>query len=109
MAKWKLNQSGLQGSFEYESGQAVGESAWKLYQDERPFLEQAKRDREATQLENNSHMRKFATIPELVAIEINEKYGLDIHSPDFFQDMDKKAKFFSVIQQDYPYLVVNKR
>ena len=109
MAKWKLNQSGLTGGFEYDSGSATGDSFWKFHQDEKPFLEQAKRDREATQKTNAMGMKKFATIPEIVAIEVNYKYGLDIHDPNFFHDDDKKAKFFTIIQTEYPHLVVNKR
>ena len=108
MAKWKLNQSGLQAGFEYDSGAATGESTWKLYQDEKPFLEQAKMERELGSKKNDKNYRKFATIPEIVAIEINQKYGIDLHAPDFFADVDKKAKFFQIIRQDYPHLVVNK-
>ena len=109
MAKWKLNQAGLQAGFEYDSGSATGDSYWKLYQDERPFLEQAKRDREQTQKSNSMGAKKFATIPEIVAIELNTKWGIDIHAPDFLHDDDKKAKFFQIIQTEYPHLVVNNR
>ena len=109
MAKWKLNQAGLQAGFEYESGQSTGESSWQLYQDERPFLEQAKRDREAGTKDTNMNHKKFATIPEIVAIELKEKWGVDIHSTTFMDDIDMKAKFFTLIQTEYPHLVVNKR
>ena len=107
MAKWKINQSGIQAGFEYEG--AAGESHWQIYQDERPFLEQAKRDREAGTKKTHMNHKKFATIPEIVAIELKEKYGVDIHSLTFMDDVDMKAKFFTIIQQDYPHLVVNKR
>ena len=107
MARWKLNQAGLQGSFEYDAGAKTGESIWRFEQDEKPFLEQAKRDREAGTKDTNSGYRKFATIPEIVAIEINAKYGIDVHDPTFFADIDKKAKFFTIIRTEYPHLVVN--
>lgn len=109
MAKWKFGnqQAGAKATFEYESGSSTGESTWSFEQDERPFLEQAKIDRERGTLDNNSSMRKFATIPEIVAIEIKDKYGVDLHHPDFMQDIDQKAKFFSIIRSDYSYLVVN--
>ena len=107
MAKWKINQAGVQAGFEYEGGS--GESHWKLYQDERPFLEQAKREREQGTKKTHMNHKKFATIPEIVAIEIKEKYGVDIHSLTFMDDQDAKAKFFAVVQSDYPHLVVNKR
>ena len=109
MAKWKLNQAGLQAGFDYESGAATGESNWQIYQDEKPFLEQAKRDREAGTKANSMGAKKFATIPEIVAIELNSKWGIDIHAADFLHDDDKKAKFFTIIQTEYPHLVVNKR
>ena len=107
MAKWKINQAGLQAGIEYEG--AAGESHWQMYQDERPFLEQAKRDREAGTKKTHHNHKKFATIPEIVAIELKEKHGVDIHSTTFMNDDDMKAKFFTLIQQNYPHLVVNKR
>ena len=109
MAKWKLNQAGLKAGFQYDSGSATGESFWRLEQDEKPFLEQAKREREEGTKANVMGAKKFATIPEIVAIELNSKWGIDIHAPDFLHDDDKKAKFFTIIQTEYPHLVVNKR
>ena len=107
MAKWKMSNGITPATFEYDSGSAVGDANWSYTQDETPFLEEAKRDREAIQKDNNSKMRKFATIPEIVAIEIKMNHGIDIHAPDFMYDEDKKAKFFSIIRSDYAYLVVN--
>ena len=107
MAKWKLNQAGLQGAIQYDG--SVGDSHWQLYQDERPFLEQAKRERELGTKKTHHNHKKFATIPEIVAIEIKEKYGIDLHSLTFMDDLDAKARFMTIIQQDYPHLVVNKR
>ena len=107
MAKWKINQAGLQAGIEYNG--AAGESHWKMYQDERPFLEQAKRERELGTKKTHHNHKKFATIPEIVAIEIKEKYGIDLHSLTFMDDVDAKAKFFTIIQTDDPPLVVNRR
>ena len=48
MAKWvaKSKTGGtLQGAIEY-TGDRAGESHFKIYQDEKPFIEQAKIDRE---------------------------------------------------------------
>ena len=107
MAKWKINQAGLKSGFEYDSGTFIGESSWRLEQDERPFLQQAKEDREAGTKNNILGAKKFATIPEIVAIEINYKYGIDIHAPDIFHDKDKMKKFKAIIAADYPHLIVN--
>ena len=109
MAKWKLNQAGLQGDFQYDNNSSDGSAHWRFEQDERPFLEQAKRDRELGNKKTHMNHKKFATIPEIVSIEILNKYGIDIHSLTFMDDVDAKAKFFTIIQQDYPHLVVNKR
>ena len=109
MAKWKLNQAGLQGDFQYDNNSSDGSAHWRFEQDERPFLEQAKRDRELGNKKTHMNHKKFATIPEIVSIEILNKYGIDIHSLTFMDDQDAKAKFFTIIQQDYPHLVVNKR
>ena len=105
MAKWTVapkSSSSLVGSIQYEGDK--GDSHWQIYQDEKPFLEQAKRDREASK-KSDAGYKKFATIPDIVSIEIKEKYGLDIHSPDFFHDTDKKARFMTIIKQNYPYLL----
>jgi hypothetical protein len=109
MAKWKINQAGLKSEFNYQTGDRDGEAVWRFEQDERPFLEQAAREREMGYLDNNSKMKKFATIPEIVAIDIKLKHGIDIHEPDFLHDDEKKAKFFSIIQNDYSHLVINNR
>lgn len=108
MAKWKVggkkNPSSLQGQFEYESGKATGESRWQIYQDEKPFLEQAKLEREADHKKDVGY-RKFATIPDIVAIEILQNHGIDLHDPDTMQDKNLMSKFRGIIKRDYPYLL----
>lgn len=107
MAKWKVSpetvNNGLYGSIDYTDS----ESRWEVYQDEKPFLDEVKREREAGLKENASGLRKFATIPDLVAIEILEKYGLDIHHPNFMQDPHSLKKLKYIITVDYPYLIIN--
>lgn len=106
MAKWKINQAGLKGEFMYEQGV---EGVWQYEQDEHPFLAQAAREREMGTKKTANNHKKFATIPEIVAIEIKTKYGIDLHSLTFMDDLDAKARFMTIIQQEYPHLVVNKR
>jgi len=80
----------------------------QVKQDIQPYLDAVKRDRE--NLENNnqkSHYRKFATIPDVVAIEILEKYGLDIHAPTFMKDKDSVKKLKNIIITEYPELIVS--
>jgi len=104
MAKWKVRPGTINNSMYGEVDYTDDESRWKIYQDETPFIEQAKMDRE-TQSSKNMGYKKFATIPEIVAIEVLKNYGIDIHDPSFLHDVDKKAKFMSIIKQDYPHLL----
>ena len=111
MATWKVKPGtggSLAGGFEYESGKAVGESTWQVYQDEKPFVEQAKLDRELGLKHTNMKHRKFATIPDIVALEVMQKYGIDIHNNETSRDPVEMRKFKTIIMQDYPHLVVNK-
>ena len=110
MAKWKNVNPGtggsLRGSFEYDG--PVGESSWQLYQDEQPFIDDAKMERDSLQKKNHMGHRKFATIPDIVAIDVMEKFGVDIHNPETIRDPVEMRKFKSIIMTHYPYLVVNK-
>ena len=102
MAKWIMNGSALKSSIEYDGA----ESHWKIEQDEKPFLEQAKLDREnAAYQKKDLGYKKFATIPEVVAIEVKDKWGVDIHDPTITHDKEKMAKFMQIIKQHYGYLM----
>ncbi len=106
MARWKTTKeitSGgtLTGGIEYDDR----ESFFKIYQDEKPFLEQAKRDREETKKSGDIGYKKFATIPDIVAIEIKEKYHIDIHDAQQSSDSSIMRRFKTIIKQDYPYLL----
>ena len=104
MAKWTVTpgtiNNNMSGSVEYDGN----ESRWQIYQDETPYLEQAKRDREQVQKKDVGY-KKFATIPDIVAIEVKEKYGIDIHAYDAMHDKDLMARFMVIIRQDYPHLL----
>jgi len=107
MAKWTVGGKGqgtLQGKFEYESGKATGNSQWQIYQDEKPFLEQAKLEREMGHKKDIGY-RKFATIPDIVAIEVLHKHGIDIHDPETMRDKALMNKFRTIIKSEYAYLL----
>ena len=110
MAKWKNIKSATGGTISggIEYGGAVGESSWELYQDEKPFIEQAKMEREQNTKENIIGGKKFASIPDIVAIEVMQKYGVNIHDPEHSSCKWTMARFKQIIMKDYPYLVVNK-
>lgn len=110
MAKWRVKPTSdrnntVYGTFEYESGSTAGESTWSMTQDVRPFLEAAKYDRETQKKDKVNGMQKFATVPDVVALDIKQKWGLDLHDPTFMHDKDSLAKLMLIIRQDYPYLL----
>lgn len=110
MAKWKNIRSAtggtLKGGITYDGHK--GESSWEIYQDEQPFIDRAKQERDAGNKSTHMNHKKFATIPDIVAIEVSEKFGIDIHDPLIMHDKGKLARFKQIIMQHYPYLVVNK-
>ena len=106
MAKWTVTPASInntmQSKLHYDKGEDL---TWQIYQDEKPFLEQAKQDREASKKKTDKGYKKFATIPDIVAIEVLQKYGIDIHDGTFLHDQDKKAKFMTIIRTEYPHLL----
>lgn len=105
MAKWNVKQrDGFSGTFEYDAGQVEGEYSWTLTQDEKPFLEQAKLDREE-QSKRDVGYKKFATIPDIVAVEIMMNHHIDIHDPNTMRDRALMNKFRAIVKSEYPYLL----
>ena len=88
----------LQAGLRHDTGE------FRVYQDEKPFLEQAKLERE-THSSVDKGYKKFCTIPDIVAIELLYKYGIDIHAADFMHDSGKVKKVMSIIKSEYPYLL----
>ncbi len=106
MARWvnikgASAPTGMSMTLDYDSHGSTGQ----FYQDEKPFLEQAKMDREMVTKENKLGAKKFATIPDIVAIEINEKYGIDLHDPATGADAEKMKRFKYIVSTQYPYLL----
>jgi len=106
MAKWRVSPGSinntLKGTLEYDNEH----SYFHVQQDEKPFLEEAKRDRENSQYRKKDvGYKKFATIPDIVAMQIKDNHGLDLHAPETIGDKDKMAKLMTIIRSDYPYLL----
>ena len=105
MAVWKDLRSasipdGMSSSIDMEKDRAN----YEVRQDVSAYLEQAKKDRETTGMKRG-HLKKFATIPDVVAIEILSKYGMDIHDPAFMHDPDNMKKFKYIIETEYKNLM----
>ena len=106
MAKWTVTPASVNNTMQSKLDINPGEDlTWQVYQDEKPFLEQAKRDREATKKKTDKGYKKFATIPDIVAWKVLQDYGIDIHAPEFLHDADKKARFMTIIKSEYPHLL----
>lgn len=102
MAKWQIKgENTLSAEIKYDDHG----SYMKVDQDETPYLDMVKQERE-THKRNKGHIRKFATIPDIVSIELLEKWGLDIHSPEFMHDPDGLKKLKYLMITEYPHLVV---
>ncbi len=75
-------------------------------QDIKPILDEVKEDR-AAGFNRKANYRKFASIPDVVAIEIATKYGINIHNDETIKDKSEMKKFKNIIIREYPYLLVS--
>jgi hypothetical protein len=76
-----------------------------LEQDVSAYKEYAAQQRELDSIARNGRTyRSFAIIPDIVAIDILTKYGLDIHGPEFMSDPASLRKLKQIIETDYPLL-----
>lgn len=62
------------------------------------------RDRDEDIISNGRSYKPFAIIPDIVAIDILTKYGLDIHAQDFMNNPSNLRKLKHIIMTDYPLL-----
>lgn len=51
-----------------------------------------------------AHYKRVAIIPDIVAIDMLTKYGLDIHDPNFMHDPAAKKKLYQLLQTEYAAL-----
>ena len=77
---------------------------WSFEQDEKPFIEAAKLEREQTAKRDIGY-KKACTIPTIVQLEIFEKYDIDIMADNFMNDSDKVKRVLQIIKTEYPYLM----
>lgn len=80
--------------------------ATRLTQDISAYKQYAKEQRETQQAGGDtSHYRSFAVIPDIVAIDILTKYGIDLHANDFLTDPAQVRKVKEIVKKDYPELL----
>jgi hypothetical protein len=109
MARWTVTpgteNNTMKGSIDYHKD---GSSEWQVYQNEKPFLEKAKLERELNAnglAKKDLGFKKFATVPDIVAIEIKNKWGIDLHDSATMHDKNKMAKFMAIFKQNYSHLM----
>ena len=72
------------------------------------IMKEVQRDRDILAAEKKvSSCRKASTVPDIVAIEILQKYGLDLHEPTFMSDKGKMDKLKYVVKTEYPHLLIS--
>jgi hypothetical protein len=72
------------------------------------IMKEVQRDRDILAAEKKvSSWRKAFTVPDIVAIEILQKYGLDLHEPTFMSDKGKMDKLKYVVKTEYPHLLIS--
>ena len=109
MAQWfnvssaTTKGEGLQGYFDIDEGEG-----W-FQQDLAAFKDKAKEDRDyiAHYGQRTDGYRKFATIPDAVALKILEDHNINLHDPNFSQDPNNMKKIKAIIKMEYPALLVN--
>ncbi len=112
MAKWKDDEfhvssatvgGGLQGKFNLKDGGGV------FTQDLTSYVRDAEleRHRQDQVGKTKDGYRKFATIPDAVALKIKDVYGLDLHDPLFMHDVEKVNRLKAIIASDFSKLVIN--
>jgi len=81
------------------------EKDFKLEQNVTAYKDYAAQQRELDSFARNGRTyRSFAIIPDIVAIDILTKYGLDIHGTEFMSDPASLRKLKQIIETDYPLL-----
>lgn len=96
------NQS-INAGFDLQTNQ------WQATQDVDSYLKHVKLEREKQDYfgKTKHGYRKMATIPDIVAIKINEDHGIDLHSQTFMKDKDKVKRLRYILTTEYPNLLVN--
>jgi hypothetical protein len=96
-------KEGIQAGFDLQSAE------WEAKQDITQYKEHAKneRDRQDYFGLTKGGYRKMATIPDIVAIEILQKYKLDLHDPMFMSNPANLTKLKKILITEYRDLVIN--
>jgi hypothetical protein len=82
---------------------------FKVVQDVTSYLDYAAQQREldAHHRTPGTHYRSSFIMPDIVAIDILTKYGIDVHAPDFMYDAAAKRRVKAIVYSEYPKLLTS--
>jgi hypothetical protein len=82
-----------------------GGSHWRVEGDISGTIAEVKQEREAGR-NTKSHFQKMCSIPNIVVLELNTKYNLDILDPEFMHDPAMKKRLVYLLKTEYPDLLI---
>jgi hypothetical protein len=81
---------------------------FQLEQDVSGYKEYAEQSRQAdADVTSNRSYRSSFVMPDIVAVEILTKYGLNIHAPEFMEDPNNYRRLKRIVLADYPHLMTS--
>lgn len=89
---------------------ATNATDFSLTQDVQAYKDYAEKSRERDQHlagARSTNYRPFCIIPDIVAIDLKMKYGIDIHGPEFLKNPAIKLKFANIMRTEFPELLTS--
>jgi len=81
---------------------------FRVEQDVSAYIDYAQKSRDniAAQTKSTSY-KPVCLIPDITAIDILTKYGIDVHSPEFMHDKAQIKKVLQIIRTEHPKLLMS--
>lgn len=98
------------GSYDKGFVTKESESDFRVEQDIQHYKDYASGMREKDRYlsgARSTNYRPFCIIPDVVAIDLKLKYGIDIHAPEFMSDQPTKMRFAQIMRTEYPELLTS--
>jgi hypothetical protein len=84
---------------------ATDEKDFRLNQDVGGYIAYAERQRQLDTIASSKrNYRSWCIIPDIVAVELLTKHGLNIHDPNFLSNPNDAKKLERIIETEYPKL-----
>ena len=81
---------------------------FRLEQNVEAYKEYAAKSRQADEsLSSTRQYRSFAILPDIVAIDILTRYGIDVHADTFMSDPAQVRKLKQIVISEYPHLLTS--